>query len=282
MGLREQGTFVGAFRPNIDVDVTINNFLLHSDGISWITINFMGTTAEVQVVEYRPKDVPGQQDDVPSIIVAARDGVIERYELTGGIATVNLGSPVTAGQMLVSGMMTDPDGNLSYIGSARGRVFARTWREFEVFVPFNTDIRYEDKQQLRKRTYNIFGREINLSPRGRNFDSECDIIERRTRLTLFSFIELPIWIVEEVVIVYAYTPTVLTEEQARDTAVALAADRLSTEWQGAQIIELAREEIISDEGITLRYSVTAIEDIAEWRALEIFEDDMGENISNDS
>ncbi|MCL2213281.1 MAG: sporulation protein YqfD, partial [Oscillospiraceae bacterium] len=98
-GLRDAGAYVGAFRPNMNLDEMINTFLLNSESISWITINFMGTTAEVQVVEYRTKETAPPQDDVPSIIVAEREGIVWRYEITGGAVMVQLGQAVQPGQL---------------------------------------------------------------------------------------------------------------------------------------------------------------------------------------
>ena len=268
--LREAGCFVGAFRPSMDLDSIINRYLLASDGVSWMSINFDGTTARVQIIEYDPREYdPDMCDDTPSMLVAEREGQIERLEVSSGLVVVHHGSVVTPGQVLVTGLITNEEGHIIDLRAATGRVFARTWRELIVTVPFDGEVREVANNVLMSRTYNIFTRELKVYSRSGNLGENYDIMMTRRQVVLFGFIQLPIWVVEEVAVVYEYRQRLLDEAGAREVAIDMLVEIMAEELRGAQILNKRIEETITEMGLTRTYYITVIENIARRIPLDI-------------
>jgi len=268
--LRDAGCFVGAFRPGMDLDSINNRYLLASDGVSWMTINFDGTTARVQITEYDEREYdPDMLDDTPSMLIATREGQIERLEVSSGLVVVDHGSVVTPGQVLVTGLITNAEGHIIDLRAATGRVFARTWRELIVTVPFEAEMREVADNILVSRTYNIFTREVKVYSRSGNLGENYDIMMTRRQVVLFGFIQLPIWVVEEVAVVYEYRPRQFDEASAREMAIDMLAEIMADELRGAQILNQRIEETITEMGLTRTYYITVIENIARRIPLDI-------------
>ncbi len=139
--LEELGLYIGCSRK-IDVGVIENRYLMGNEKLSWMSINIKGTTAYVEV---REKGIHPQVEDrsVPTNIYATRDGVIVSIADYGGTRQVQVGEPVIAGDLLVSGDRTDKYGvrRLSHCIAA---VYASTQRETVVSVPLTEDLRIKN------------------------------------------------------------------------------------------------------------------------------------------
>ena len=118
-----------------DVDKVTNTVLLNSDRIAWMAINMNGSVAYVEIRE----KLEGQREfetdpHAYSNIIAAREGVIERIEVLRGKSAVETGQSVTAGDLLISGVIESTHGE-SRLENAIGRVYAVTSRRFSVRIP---------------------------------------------------------------------------------------------------------------------------------------------------
>ena len=136
--LQELGLYIGC-RRTLDVGKIENRYLMGNDKLSWMSINIRGTTAYVEVKE---KGLPVKIEDpsVPTNIYAARDGVILSVEDYGGTRQVQVGEPVRAGDLLVSGDWTDKYG-IRRLSHCIATVMASTERETDVSVPLTEEIR---------------------------------------------------------------------------------------------------------------------------------------------
>lgn len=82
--------------------------------LSWATVNQKGT---VLVIEVREKvEAPPMYDNTkPTNVIAKEDGVILSLDILYGNAEAKIGSAVTKGDLLISGVANHPDGSQSLI-----------------------------------------------------------------------------------------------------------------------------------------------------------------------
>lgn len=100
--LKEHGLFVGA-KPKGAVLITAANDLSASiPEAAWIGLDREGVTLKVSVVEAIPASEK-RVGDVPSDLVADRDGVVTEITVLRGQARVKVGDRVRAGNVLISG-----------------------------------------------------------------------------------------------------------------------------------------------------------------------------------
>lgn len=82
--------------------------------LSWATVNQKGT---VLVIEVREKvDAPPMYDNTkPTNVIAKEDGIVLSLDILYGNAEAKIGSAVTKGDLLISGVAKHPDGRESLI-----------------------------------------------------------------------------------------------------------------------------------------------------------------------
>ena len=126
--LKEHGLSIGS-RPKGPVLITAANDLsARIYDAAWIGLDREGVTLTVKVVESQPASVKRTQN-VPSDIVAAKDGVVTAITVMRGQARVRVGDTVRAGEVLISGTVSYQDA--TYQTSADGIVKAAVLYESE-------------------------------------------------------------------------------------------------------------------------------------------------------
>ncbi len=132
--LAELGVRPGAFSCRIDAHVLQQELRLIDERIAWIAINIVGSTAQIELRERAKPPELLDPDDKIGNIVAACDGQIRYMEVYEGQSVVKIGDTVSAGDVIVSGIMEDQYGNRQF-KYARARVLAHTYEDNEVLVP---------------------------------------------------------------------------------------------------------------------------------------------------
>ncbi len=268
------GFGVGSRISEVDFEELCHEFILQSDEISWVSINMVGTTAEVRVREKEKKSLP-RENGSPSNLVAKSDGIIIRTETECGDTVVKGGQPVKKGELLISGVVqTDREDESKFIlVRSKARVYAETYRTFTVRQPLkgSEDV-YVGRKNLKK-TINFFGNNIKLKENSSISESECDIIKDNIRIvlfedsSLFSGIPLPIWISSEYTEIYDKIPYEISEDEAYLRASRELSKLFQRELGEAEV--LTRAEHISFEDtdgarvLCLTWQVKCIEDITE-------------------
>ncbi len=121
-GLRE-GAYKGSFEP-----VEIERKLMQEfDDIGWMSVNLIGTKAEVEIKE-KVRKPPITDSRTPCNIKASHDGLIEKMVTTQGTAVMHEGSAVVKGQLLVSAVMINALSEVDYV-HASAKVMAKTERK---------------------------------------------------------------------------------------------------------------------------------------------------------
>lgn len=109
-----------------------NRFLMNEKRISWISVNYDGTVANVEVAE--TKIVPEKVDRNKNInIVASCDGVVKRIDAFDGTKEVSSGDSVIKGQLLISSFNETRKTGV-YMRAARGNVWAYTVHNYDIYI----------------------------------------------------------------------------------------------------------------------------------------------------
>ncbi len=264
------GLTVGRFLPAMEVREMENLVLLHSDRISWISIGFRGTVAEVQIVEHKtPAESP--EGRLPANLVAASDGQIEVLELYRGNAMVKVGQAVRKGDLLVSGLY---DSNLYGYRYTRasGKVLARTEHIFVVEIPLS----YEEKQYGEPKKcdvwLNFFGFSTKILKNSGNLPSTCDIIEEEKNLFPFLEAVVPIWLCRTVCYPYQTIPSTRTPEAALELAYGALEQQLSALSGERTLLQKSITTRLTETSLHLECRILCIEDIAVQVEFEINEE----------
>ena len=261
------GLSVGDIRSGIDTDTVQNRVMIASERISWISVNIIGTVAEVEIRESEV-DPREEGDYAASNIVAARDGQIELFEDVRGNILLDIGDYVREGELIVSGLYDDSGKSIRYT-RARGRVLARTTREFLVEIP----LRYEKKvytgRVFTEKYLVFFEKEIKFYGNSGNSYQRCDTIDTVEYFNIMSGGELPIGIRTVKHMEYTYESTERTPEEAE----ALGAYKLRCEMaplmSKAELLKKDTYTELRESAFFVRCKIECIEDIAKIKEIDI-------------
>lgn len=257
--LRAVGFGIGSRIGERDVDEISNKLLAGSDDISWLSINFTGTVANVQIRENRAPE--SENETTYANIVAARDGTIDRFSVRRGRIVVGEGDTVRAGELIVSGITENNKGEIGY-EAAQGEVFAVTSHRFELDIPLEYDDYSVKERKLIKKSLVFFGKSIFFYKKNCNSDVFCDTIIVEDTLSYFGLPSLPVSIVSE----YAELTESERKKRSIDAASELAFFELnkliSTELVGADILSKSITTEIGDTSLKLSCDIICSENIA--------------------
>jgi similar to stage IV sporulation protein len=265
--LKEYGFYIGCRHTAIDLHRFCNDLPIGREDIAWISVNMMGSVAEVQIIENKapPEKAPVKTGLVN--LVAKSDGVIVRYELSAGRAMVSVGETVSRGQLLVAGF-SEKEGALHPKVSA-GRVFAKVWLTEETFISYATLEKIEKKQVPLEKKINFLGKEIIFFKNSRFSEGKYDILEDEYRPTVFG-VALPLPITVKYALPY-------TEQEGRrppEDARALGKKQLIEKIRGVSeellLTEFSFEE--RDDGVRVTLKALCMADIAKPVKVTVEED----------
>lgn len=229
--LEKNGVGLGTFCLSVDQAELRNHVLLDLPKLNWIAVNVSGCRAQVQVRERVPKpELINRQ--IPSNVVARRDGLVTRVEAWNGEKLVLPGTTVESGQILISGMQDTGTFGARLVAGI-GKVYARTWYRLSTEIPLNVDKKvYLDGAQ--RRFSLIFGaKRIKFYGNGSYSTGRYDKITTRTPLRPFG---LPTPLTAE-------TETYVPYSTVRETLSAAEAQK-----RGRKILEEYLRSLLDGEG----------------------------------
>ncbi len=147
--LKAAGVNVGAFKGSLDLQAIQRKVMQDVEEIGWMSINIIGTKAEVEVKE-KDKKPEIQDANVPCNIKASTDGIVLSMNVKNGKAVVPVGSAVKKGQLLVSGVVENSLQNINYV-QADAQITANTTREADFEVKLNGEYKAVADSALRHR-----------------------------------------------------------------------------------------------------------------------------------
>lgn len=274
---RELGLKPGAFKNTLNLEKISNEIVLRIPDISWAGIEITGTRAKVEIVEKVKGEGPGEKGY--SHIIASKDGLITDIMVISGMAEAAAGDTVTAGQVLISGILRpDPpefeaeeemapdEGSVrkDYV-RARGTVKARVWYE-GLGVSTLQVKKYEPTGNYYTSSYIKIGdKEIFTEGDGQNPFDYARLNQSKRTLRWRNF-KLPVEVVHLQYNELSLLQKELTPEEALEKAALQAEEEARRQLSFP--VEILEEyiEILDTEDeqlIEVRYVIETIEEIGE-------------------
>ena len=172
--LKTCGFNEGIGHRGLNTGVIENRVLIYSDDISWITINIIGTVAEVEIRETAVVDE--SEFMAAANLVAERAGVVEYFEQTRGNVAVVTGEAVSEGQLLVGGVYGSEEEGFRYT-VAKGKVYASTERDISVEIPLKYEKKVYTGESKTEKYLIFFENEIKFYGNSGNLYASCDTID---------------------------------------------------------------------------------------------------------
>lgn len=265
--LESEGFSVGSFIPSANTDRIENRILMQTDRISWMSINIVGTVAEVQIREFAP---PAVEEDItkPANLVAAKSGLVEEVRVFRGNVVVAQGKYVEKGELLVSGLYDSMQVGIRFTRAA-GQVFARTTEEIYVEIPYEYQGKRYTGAEYCDKYLNFFDYSINISKNSRNEGAFYDKIDIVENYCLPDGSETPFGMTTVKYLEYESVRMQRTREEAETLAYFELSERLSELSSDSILISKTVKPIALKDSFALLCSVIVIEDIAEVSEFEV-------------
>ncbi len=265
--LEEHGFSVGSYIPTVNTDKVENALLQDSDKLSWISINILGSSAEVQVREEQ-EATPVLPLKKPANLVAGKAGVIETVQIYKGKSMVKSGQFVEKGDLLVSGLYDSERVGFRYTRAA-GSVMAKTVTEFYIEIPYEYEgIRHTGAEYCDK-YLNFFNLSIHIFKNTGNMGAMCDKIDIVENYCLPDGTVTPIEL--HTVRYSEYEPVTLT--RSADEAEALAyftlSEKLAAFAADAVLVKKSITPRVGEHSFSLYCTVVAVENIASVSEFEV-------------
>ena len=209
--LSEYGFHEGAYRESLNVQDIIDKISLKDNRISWMTINIIGSCAEVRVSPDTSQSLNRRDISQTSNMISAADGTVTRIKVKNGSSKISVGDAIKKGQMLVSGVMEYNDGT-NVIVDSNAQVFAKTARSAEIKIPKNIEVPVFSDSAAVKSEIVFFGIKLPFSIQD---TPDCNNIKTAESEQLtFLDSRLPLYINSEILREYTKKPVVLDRQQA--------------------------------------------------------------------
>lgn len=154
----ELGIKEGVFKSTIDTRLMSTKIPMEIDGIAWCAVNIEGVRATIEITEER---VAEQEEKLPCNLVAKSDGVIVGTEVYNGAIKVKIGDAVTAGDLLVSGIIDYTNGTSSFEHSS-GKVYAKVQKELSYLATYIQTENLPNGKPTKKSVLSFFGLDVPL------------------------------------------------------------------------------------------------------------------------
>ena len=154
--LSENGIYPGVPRKELENTVTELKAMMNYKDLAWISIEENGSRINVKVSESVKNPYHGLSVSTPCNLVAFRDGRIIYSEIHSGTMKYEIGSGVKEGDVVVSGIVTDDEGNVS-IHHADAKIIAEFEEEVSFYKEFTTTEQVKTKESYTKEYIKLFG-----------------------------------------------------------------------------------------------------------------------------
>lgn len=179
----------GMRKKLLNFDTIKNSIYMRRDDILWIGFDVKGTKLKVEIIERTEPDRDNLEGK-PCNIIANKDGLIKKITVLEGVKTVDVGSVVFKGDILVSGLVNSEHSGSRYVHSD-AIILLKTWYTGKRSIPFEKTILSKTGNVENKYILKLGNYTINLTNNSTNFE-KYDTINNVKKLTLFGKFELPI------------------------------------------------------------------------------------------
>lgn len=160
----DSGLKIGAHKNGYNPLAVENQLMLAFPELSWVTVNTWGSTVDIVILESEAK--PEVEDTTAyGNVLASQSGQIISMDVYHGRALVKIGDGVAAGQLLVSGVQTFENGNVTFTKAA-AKIMAHTRHTVTVTIPKEETSYRETGNRIKRKSLQIFGIPIPLTWQG--------------------------------------------------------------------------------------------------------------------
>jgi len=264
--LLECGLGVGSKKSSLNIAAIENAALILSDEISWISVNVVGTVANVEI---RELDFAPEDDSPPaSNIVASENGKILGFENISGNIDVHIGDTVSKGQLLIGGIYGDEENDFRFT-SAKGKVLAEVERTLVHQIPRTYSKKVYTGQQKCEKFLVFFKKEIKIFSNCGNLYPSYDKIDTVEYFRAPSNHFMPIGIRTVSYMEYIYEDTSRTDEELTALAKYQIRCDIASRLADGELLGRLDEYEITKDGIVAKCTVHSIENIAKTQIIEI-------------
>lgn len=251
---------VGSYIPSVNTDKIENKLLIDSENISWISINIIGTVAEVQIRE-RASEEKETVSQRPANLVAEKSGIVQEVRIYKGNVIVKSGDFVEKGDLLVSGLFDSERVGFRYTRSA-GEVYAKTTTEYFIEIPYKyEEIEYTGSEYC-DQYLNFFDLSIKISKNSGKKDTFYDKIDIVENYALPDGTSMPFSIHTVKYLEYEKISKDRDRESAEELAYFRLSEELSKMAEDSVIIRKTITPRVGEKSFSLYCVVVAIENIA--------------------
>lgn len=189
--------------------------MLRYPEISWVSVNTWANTVNI-VIQEGEKKPEVERDDAVGNVVATRAGQIVSMDVYHGKAMVKLGDGVAPGELLVSGVLENAQGGVSFTKAA-AKIMARTRRQFTATIPMEETLWEDTGEVVVRKSARIFGLTIPLTfhgiPEG-DYEKTAD-----GESVWVNGVELPVTVYAETYTAQRARTVAVSEEEARQRGI---------------------------------------------------------------
>ena len=256
--LNKQGLSQGVLKNKVDVNQIIEKIRLENEKIAWIGIKIDGTNAKVTVVETTEKPELIDKDEYCNI-VADKEGIITKINVTNGTALVKEGDVIEAGDKLIGGWMEGQYTGIRYM-HASGEIQAKVWytaEKYETYIQ-EENIRTENVENKYAIIFNK--NQINFYKRLSKFE-KYDTIETNKKIKIFNNFYLPIEFKKITNYEYKTVQKQYDVDTLKNKILSELEEQMKTNLEGKELIN--KDVIVEEDekGIKVRLIYEVIENI---------------------
>ncbi|WP_317855046.1 sporulation protein YqfD [Chakrabartyella piscis] len=194
---KELGLSPANWKRNISTEEITKALLVEFPDISWVSVGIKGTNATIKLTETIEK-VELIDKDIPTDVVATKDGVVVQITAERGTPMVAIGDVVKTGDILISSEiqlgLEGEDGWVEYV-HAEGSIQARTWQ----YHTEELDLTYIEQREtdLQKDNYLLYFGDAEVDLLQPKMEGTFAIQEVYTKWISLGDFSLPIGIAKE-------------------------------------------------------------------------------------
>lgn len=255
----ENGLFIGAKWDEISSRTIENLVMAKYDECAWIHINRAGSKAIVEIDE---AVLQPEQDNAKgrANLKATKDGIVTYTNIKRGWDIVKVGSAVTKGDLLASGVFESEINKTNLFTHASGVVIAKVEEPFKLTISRKqTEKIYTNEED--KKSLIFFGIRLPLYI-GKAKTQDTEITEKCEYLKLNNC-DLPIGISTKNYKHFIKKERELSDKELKALTEKEIEKRLKTDFEDCEIIGKRIEINISSSSANVQGTITALENIAQ-------------------
>ncbi len=263
--LDECGFSVGQCWLRMESQALQSELISRIPEIEWVSFQIRGSRADVRVYEAAP--APEVIDnDAPVDLVASRAGVVTKLTVLQGMPMIERGAVAEPGEVLVSGAVTDRQGEQRFVHSL-GSVRARTYYEMTACLPRAAAERAQNGRGRRRWALILGKKRINFYQNSGIPDAECVTIYHEYVCAIPGLFHLPVMLVREEALPAQNRSRERTEAEARALLESALRDALTQSLgEDGEILDLSLTPGASEDAFYLTLRAECEQEIAQPRS----------------